>query len=64
MTHIERNLDVIKAERDIMNTVRYESTETQDFAVKSVIYLALQDISASLAAIADYLTEKDNKKEK
>ena len=59
MTHEERNTKVIHTEREIMNASLSKDAETQDFAAKTAIYLALQDISISLASIADYFTEKE-----
>ena len=62
--NVERTIETIKGEQEVLRAARDENIEIQNYAVRASILMALQDISLSLASIADYFTEKNNKKEK
>lgn len=59
MTQRERALETIKGEQELIRKARGEDIDLQSYAIRASILMTLQDISISLASIADYFTEKE-----
>lgn len=63
MTNADRNLDSIEKANNILKEGLDFGPESKKYVALTSILMILTDISISLANIADYFTEKDNKKE-
>lgn len=64
MMNADRNLNSIEKANNILRNAQELGPECTKHGDLSAILMILTDISVSLANIADYFTEKDNKKEK
>lgn len=64
MTNANRNLNSIEKASNMLRKAQEYVPEGIKHGDLSAILMILTDISVSLANIADYFTEKNNKKEK